>query len=86
MVRLSPLFRWTMIVNRAHELFHEPISGQGGTRTHTLLRGPDFESGASAIPPLALEESKGVEPHPRQGTLWLATKSNPTIELLSSGR
>src|SRR5262249_9863951 len=28
------------------------LSAEGGTRTHTPLRTPDFESGASAIPPL----------------------------------
>lgn len=36
-------------------------STEGGTRTHTPLRAPDFESGASAIPPLRHTKEKHSE-------------------------
>ena len=42
--RLPPDFEFTLRVNGA----------EGGTRTHTVSLPPDFESGASAIPPLRL--------------------------------
>ena len=37
------------------ETTHTSNSAEGGSRTHTPLRAPDFESGASAIPPPRLE-------------------------------
>lgn len=37
------------------ETTHPSESAEGGSRTHTPLRAPDFESGASAIPPPRLE-------------------------------
>lgn len=45
-----------MDVNSARKTMFENYSTEGGTRTHTPLRTLDFESSASAIPPLRLSE------------------------------
>src|SRR5947209_5010686 len=45
---------------------------EGGTRTHTSVRTPDFESGASAIPPLRLVVSVYLDTPRRQSVraIW----------------
>jgi hypothetical protein len=37
-----------------------PVGAGGGSRTHTALRPADFESAASAIPPLRLRKSNSI--------------------------
>ena len=60
------LIRWS---DEAKEKSDRRLSGplfnqdtEGGTRTHTPLRAPDFESGASAIPPLRPVSTKTIIP------------------------
>src|SRR5436309_2416554 len=54
--------------------FQRILNAEGGTRTHTHLRGPDFESGASAISPL----------RPRR--LWTTGLNRPVDEDTRTGR